>query len=114
MSKPHSAVFLAKVPKSFKPNHALAQPDEILGGKFLARRLSIADAVKFAKSYNKTHLPCEGTYRFKWAVAIADLDRCYEPSQGNRGPRRQNQLRDSRTQASAPESAEAATEGGAT
>jgi hypothetical protein len=86
LSKPHSAVFLAKVPKSFKPAHALTQPDEILGGKFLARRLSLADAVKFAKSYNKTHLPSEGTYRHKWAIAIADLDRCYDPSHVNRRP----------------------------
>jgi len=76
MGKPHSAVFIAKVRKSFKPAHALTQPDDILGGKFLARRLSLPAAVGMATAYNKTHLPSEGTYRHKWAIAIADLKWC--------------------------------------
>ncbi len=94
MGKPRSAVFIAKCPKSFKPAHAFSQPDEILGGKFLARRLSIADAVKFATSYNKTHLPSEGTYRHRWAIAVADLDKCYDPNRFHRGPVRQPKIDD--------------------
>jgi hypothetical protein len=79
MGKPHSAVFVAKVPKSFKPSHALTPPDEILGGKFLARRLPLAAAVSMATAYNKTHLPSEGTYRHKWAVVLADLKWTHRP-----------------------------------
>lgn len=78
MGKPHSAVFLCKVPKSFKPAHAHTPPDEILGGKFLARRLSIANAARFAESYNLAHLPSTGKYRHKWAIAVAGLDRRYD------------------------------------
>jgi hypothetical protein len=91
MAKPRSAVFLAKVPKSFKPAHIHSQPDEILGGKYLARRLSIASAVAFANAYNRTHLPSEGTYRHKWAIAIAGLDRLYgtDHQHANRGPAHQ-------------------------
>jgi hypothetical protein len=85
MGKPHSAVFLAKVPKSFKPAHAHTAPDEILGGKYLARRLSIANAAKFAEAYNLAHLPSTGKYRHKWAIAIAGLDRKYDFQHVNRG-----------------------------
>lgn len=79
MGKPKSSVFVAKVPKSFKPAHAKVMPDEILGGKFLARRLSIDKAAAFALAYNLAHLPSTGKYRHRWAIAVADLTRSYRP-----------------------------------
>jgi hypothetical protein len=88
MSKPRSCVFLCKVPKSFKPANAHVQPEEILGGKFLARRLSLDSAARFAEAYNLAHLPSTGEYRQRWAIAIAGLHRRYDqqPRGSRRGP----------------------------
>jgi hypothetical protein len=85
MARPRSAVFIAKVPKSFKPTHACTLPREIRGGKFLARRLSLETAVKMAEAYNRTHLPSNGAFRHKWALVIADLKRSYRQPSAQQG-----------------------------
>jgi len=77
MSKPRSAVFIAKVPRSFKPNHVRSLPETIIGGKFLAQRLSLPEAVKMAQAFNRQHMPSNGAYRHKWAIVFAGLDKSY-------------------------------------
>jgi hypothetical protein len=77
MSKPRSAVFIAKVPKSFKPGHVHSLPDEIIGGKFMAQRLSLPEAVRMAQAFNRQHMPSNGNYRHKWAIVLAGLDKSY-------------------------------------
>jgi hypothetical protein len=77
MARPRSAVFIAKVPKSFKPTHIHAVPPKILEGKFLAQRLGLPEATRMAQAYNRQHLPSTGNYRHKWAIVLAGLDRSY-------------------------------------
>lgn len=68
MPKPRSGVLLVSTPPGWRPNGVHAMPVVIESSRWLARNLTIREAIAAARVWNKGHLHTE--FRGEWALCV--------------------------------------------